>query len=32
LIVYLEDPVTQRGQTRTEADPDVLVDEEITGM
>jgi hypothetical protein len=32
LIVYLEDPVMESGQTRTEADPDVLVDEEITGI
>ncbi|KAE8442992.1 hypothetical protein EG329_002455 [Mollisiaceae sp. DMI_Dod_QoI] len=30
--VYLEDPVTYDGRTRTDADPDVLVDEELTGL
>ncbi|KUJ14234.1 MFS general substrate transporter [Mollisia scopiformis] len=30
--VYLEDPITFSGNTRTDADPDVLVDEEVTGL
>lgn len=30
--VYLEDPVTANGHTQTSADPDILVDEEITGL
>jgi hypothetical protein len=32
LAVYLEDPITENGRTRIEADPDVLVDEEISGI
>lgn len=30
--VYLEDPITLTGRTRTDANPDILVDEEVTGM
>ncbi|CZR64024.1 related to tetracycline-efflux transporter [Phialocephala subalpina] len=30
--VYLEDPITLNGHTRTDANPDILVDEEVTGI